>query len=295
MKTIQSFFNLLLFFMVAGFFFAGCYTRMETMKDEGSSGGDNGDYAYADSSGASNDTTGNNYFSDDDYRSSQYRTSFDYYYPPSYGWGAGIDPWYGDYGYPWDATLVYPYPYWYGGYPYYAWGWGFGFGYYGYGYGHYYNGGYRGGPFYGGRLRTTGSTRGGEGFLRTRSVASAPRVASSRTTSSTVQQVTASSTTRTRSRQEVPWWQSGKVTTQNSQARGGMAGRTQFARGNVRTSVNAHRVNQYRGRTQPSRVTRSGPQSRQVSPHNFSPQGGGGRSSSGGGSRSGGGGGTRSR
>ena len=70
MKTIRSFFNLLLFFPAAGFFFAGCYTHMETMRDEGSGGGDGDDYAYTDSTNASNDTTGANYFSDDDYRES---------------------------------------------------------------------------------------------------------------------------------------------------------------------------------------------------------------------------------
>ncbi|MGA9408243.1 MAG: hypothetical protein WBW71_14005 [Bacteroidota bacterium] len=317
MKTILSIFNLLSFFLIAGFFFAGCYTRMETMSDEGSGAGDNGDYAYADSSGASNDTTGNNYFSDDDYRSSQYRSAFDYYYPPTYGWDTGIDPGYGDYGYPWDATLVYPYPYWYGSYPYYGWGWGFGYGY-GYGYGHYYNGGYRGGrggPFYGGRLRTIGSTRGEGGFLSARGAAGVPgtipaasRVASSRTSS--VQDVVASNA-RTRSRQEIPWWERGKATSENSQARSGVVTRTQSARGNVsmfnrarnvRTpsnySMNARRMAQYRGRTQSAWVRRYGSQSRpsgrQQAPHSFSPQGAGGRSSGGGGGGSrGGGGGSR--
>lgn len=312
MKTNQSFFNLLLFFLAGGFLFAGCYTRMETMSDEGSDATDNGDYAAADSSGASNDTTGNNYFSDDDYRSSQYRTAFDYYYPSSYG----IDPWYSDYDYPWDATLAYPYPYWDGAYPYYGWGWGFGLGYgFGYGYGHYYNGGYhggRGGSFYAGRVRTIGSTRGGVGFLRARggavsagTIPGARGAVSSRTTNPTAPQVTASNAARTRSREEIPWWQSAKATTANSSGRTGVAARTQASGRKVSManrarymktssySANARRVYQSRGRTQATRPARFGPQSRQASPHSFSPQGGGGRSN-GGGSRGGGGGGSRS-
>ena len=108
MKTIRSLYNFLMFFPVAGFFFAGCYTHMETMRDEGSGGRDGDDYAYIDSTNASNDTTGANYFSDDDYRESRYRASFDYYAPPAYIWGSNIcyDPWYDDCWYPTLGTCT---------------------------------------------------------------------------------------------------------------------------------------------------------------------------------------------
>src|SRR5271169_5758368 len=112
MKTLRSLFNLLMLLPAAGFFFAGCYTHMESMSDGSSVGRDSGDdYVYNDSTNSSNDTTGANYFSDDDYRESSYRASFDYYCPPAYIWGSDIcyDPWYDYYTYPW-----YPYPYWYG-------------------------------------------------------------------------------------------------------------------------------------------------------------------------------------
>ena len=308
MKTIQGFFNLLLFFLGAGFFFAGCYTRMETMNDEGSGGRDSGDYAYSDSTDTSSDTTGNNYFSDDGYRSSQYRMAFDYYSPSPYVWGtnAWCDPWYGDYGYLWDPMLAYPYPYWYGNYPYYGWGYGFGF---------YYNAGYRrgrGGTGFAGRLRTTGSTRGGDGFMRTRNGAgvSAPNpaargVASSRTRTPAVPEAAAPNTSRTRSREEVPWWERTKTTTGNSPGRSRVAARTQSAGGNAsvvyqkrntgnpsKSGVNARQVYQHRGRMQPrSAGPQSGQTARQASPRNSSPQRASGRSgSSGGASRSGGGG-----
>ena len=103
MKTIRSLFNILKFLPVAGFLFAGCYTHVETMKDEdpGARGGGD-DYAYTDSTSSANDTTGANYFSDDDYRESNYRASFDYYCPPAYIWGSNIcyDPWYDECWYP---------------------------------------------------------------------------------------------------------------------------------------------------------------------------------------------------
>ena len=126
------------------------------MRDSGGGGGD--DYAYTDSTNTSDDTTGANYFSDDDYRESNYRASFDYYCPPAYIWGSNIcyDPWYDE--------CWYPGPYWYGYYPY--WGWGFGYWpYYGGGYRGYYRGG-RGGDFFAGRTRTIGSTRGGISYWR---------------------------------------------------------------------------------------------------------------------------------
>jgi hypothetical protein len=310
MKTIRSFFNLLFFVPVAGLFFAGCYTHMETIRDSGSGGRDGDDYAYNDSTNASNDTTGANYFSDDDYRESCYRTSFDYYSPPAYMWGSNIcyDPWYDYY---W-----YPGPYWYGYYPY--WGWG-------YGYWPYYGGGFRGyhegrrGDFFAGRTRTIGGTRGGDGFLRGRNVASSPRAipfasgaASSRTRTPVAPEAAVASTSRTRSRQEVPWWERAKSSSEDSPNRSRVATRTQSAEGKgsavnqrrntlnpSKSGANARQVNQHRGRMQPARVGSGGSQSRQAarqgSPHS-SPQGSSGRSgSSGGGSRSGGGGGRGSR
>ena len=110
MKTIRSLYNFLMLFPVAGFF-AGCYTHMETMRDGGSGGGDGDYYAYTDSTNAANDTTGANYFSDDDYRESNYRASFDYYTPPAYIWGSNIcyDPWYDDCWYP-GSSLVWILP-----------------------------------------------------------------------------------------------------------------------------------------------------------------------------------------
>ena len=166
MKIIRSLWSIVMLFPTAGFFFAGCYTHMETVRDGGPGGGDGDYYAYTDSTNASNDTTGANYFSDDDYRESNYRASFDYYAPPAYIWGSNIcyDPWYDD--------CWYPGSYWYGYYPY----WGFG---YGYGYGSYYGGGYgyrgyRGGNYYAGRTRTIGTTRGGYGLLGGRSPAGSP-------------------------------------------------------------------------------------------------------------------------
>ena len=307
MKTIQSYFNLLLFFPAAAFFFAGCYTHMETMSDRDSGSRDGDDYAYTDSTSASNDTTGANYFSDDDYRESQYRTSFDYYCPPAYMWGTNIcyDPWYDDYWYP-------TYPYWNGYYPYYGRG---------YGYWSYYGGGYRGGHrgnFFAGRQRTMGGTRGGDGFFRGRATAGSPGAipfANRGVSSGTRTQAApvAAATTTSRSRQEVPWWQRAKSSTENSQNQSRVATRTQSAGRNasvanqrrntdnpVRSGASARQVNQHRGRMQPTRAGNAGSQSRQAvrqgSPRSSSPQGSSGRSgSSGGGGRSGGGGGRSGR
>jgi hypothetical protein len=324
MKTMRSSFNLP-YLLVAGFLFAGCYTQMETMNDEESGGRDKGDYAYTDTTDTSSDTTNNNYFSDDGYRSSRYRMSFDYYCPPPYLWGTNIwfDPWYDDYGYPWYGsglwypTLVYPYPYWYGRYPYYGRD---------YAYWPYYNSGYRGGgggTILAGRLRTTGSTRGGDGFMRTRGTAGAPApipiasgVASSRTRTPVVPEAAAPNTSRTRSREEVPWWEKTKKTTQDSPQRNRVTQRAQTAAENVpsydrkrnannpstKSSVNQRQVMQHNGRMQPASARRAGPQPRQGShqgtPRYSSPQrasvrsgsSGGGSRSGGGGSRSGGGG-----
>lgn len=305
MKTIRSFFNLLFFVPVVGFFFAGCYTHMETMSDRDSGSRDGDDYAYTDSTSASNDTTGANYFSDDDYRESQYRTSFDYYCPPAYMWGTNIcyDPWY--------DNCWYPGSYWDGYYPY--WGWG-----YGYGYGSYYGGGYRGGHrgnFFGGRLRTAGNTRGGDGFLRGRAAAGSPGAipfANRGVSSGTRTQAApvAAATTTSRSRQEVSWWQRAKSSTENSQNQSRVATRTQSTVRNasvanqrrntdnpVRSGASARQGYQHRGRMQPARAGNAGSQSRQAvrqaSPRS-SPQGSSGRSGGSGGGRSGGGGGGRS-
>ncbi len=222
-----------LFFLTGGFIFAGCYTQLETIKGEGSGGSDNGDYAMADTSGAANDTTGNNYFGDDDYRSSQYRAAFDYYSPSWDGWGDGIDPWYGDYDYPWDAMLMYPYSDWDGGYPYYGWDLGFGIGY---GYGRYHNGGYRGGL--GGGLRMIGSTRGAFGGRGT--ISANNRIGSFRPSGTS--DVAALKVSRIHSRQELPWWQRVKTTTENSQARSRVAERPRSAGRNLLMTNGARNV-----------------------------------------------------
>jgi hypothetical protein len=303
MKTLRSLFNSILFFLISGFVFAGCYTRMETVNDEESG---TGDYTYNDSTAALSDTSSATYFNDDGYRESQYRMSFDYYCPPSYVWGTGVwfDPWYGDYGYPWGGwypTLAYPYPYWYGHYPYY----GRDYGYWPY-YGSGYRGG-RGGNFFAGRPRTTGSTRGGDGFMRARggtgtpgAISPASGVASSRTRTPGVPELAATNNSRTHSREEVPWWQRAKTpTAERSQAAGrnpSIVARARNAGNPSRNSANPRQVRQHNGRSQPAQVRGTGPQSRpaarQQSPHYSSPQhSSGGSGSSGGGSRSGGGGG----
>ena len=303
MKTIRSFFNLVIFFPAAGFFFAGCYTHMETMRDEGSGGGDGDDYAYTDSTNASNDTTGANYFSDDDYREANERASFDYYCPPAYIWGSNIcyDPWYDE--------CWYPGSYWYGYYPYWGWGWGYGYSpYYGGGYRGYH--GWRGGDFYAGRIRTIGNTRGGVGYFGGRTMGGSPGAIpfanggiASRTRTPAAPAAVAATTSR--SRQEVAWWERGRATTAASSDRNGVTARTQSAGrsstaayqrrttvNSSRSSVNARQVNQHRGRMQPARGGSSGSQSRvsrQGYPHYSSPQGSSGRGGSSGGGRSGGG------
>src|SRR5450830_1340792 len=108
MKTIRGFINLP-HLLLAGFFFAGCYTQMESVGNEGSDrrSGDRDDYAYSDSTNDqdSGGTAVDNYFNDDDYRSMRYQTSFHYYCPSRHMWAASIsfDPWYDDfYANPWD-------------------------------------------------------------------------------------------------------------------------------------------------------------------------------------------------
>ncbi len=238
MKTIRGFFNLP-YLLLAGFFFAGCYTQMESVGNEGSDrrNGDKDDYAYSDSTN-NQDSGGaavDNYFNDDGYRSMRYQTSFHYYYPSRHMWSTSIwfDPWYDDFCmYPWDPwyrpglwypTIAYPYPYWYPGWGYYP--------HYGptYGYGNWRGNNY---PLYGttvepGRRRTTGSTRGDDGNVRTRGGVTAPTTipvasgtASERTRTRTVGVPDAAPATtdadrsaRRRTRNDVPWWE--RTKTQN--------------------------------------------------------------------------------
>ena len=234
MKTIRGFINLR-HLLLAGFFFAGCYTQMESVGNEGSDrrNGDRDDYAYSDSTSDqdSGGTVVDNYFNDDNYRSMRYRMSFNYYYPSRHMWAAGIwfDPWYDSfYADPWDPwyrpglwypTIAYPYPYWYPGWGYYP--------HYGpsYGYGHWRGNNY---PLYGaavepGRRRTTGSTRGDDAGLRIRGGAVAPATnpapanatpggVRTRDVPGSVAPATtdADRSTRRRSREEVPWWERAK-------------------------------------------------------------------------------------
>ena len=312
MKTLRSLFNILLFIPAAGFFFAGCYTHMESMSEGSSVGRDSGDdYVYNDSTNSSNDSTGANYFSDDDYRESNYRASFDYYCPPAYIWGSNIcyDPWY--------DQCWYPGPYWTGYSPY--WGWGYGYWpYYGGGFGYRGYRGEHGRGYFAGRTRTIGSTRGGIGYFVGRGAAGsrggvpyAGGTVSSRARTSTVPVAGTAVASQTRSRQEVPWWQRAKASTVTSGNRNRVADQTQSAsqRRNtnnpVRNATSVRQSYQQRGRMQPTRVAGSqGRQSgRQGTPHYSSPQRSGGRSSGGGwsgggrssgGSRGGGGGGGRS-
>ena len=238
MKTNRRFIHLQQL-LIAGFFFSGCYTQMESIGNEDSDrrNRERNEYAYNDSSSDqdSGSSVADNYFSDDGYRSMRYRMSFGYYYPSRQLWATSIwiDPWYDDfYAYPWDPwyrpglwypTIAYPYPYWYPG-----WGYGHHYGP-GYGYGNLYGHNY---PLYGstiepGRRRTTGSTRGDAGTrirsgamppagipssgsaspggLRTRDV---PGSASPATTE-------ADRAARRRSREEVPWWERAR-SSQNS-------------------------------------------------------------------------------
>ncbi len=258
MKTIRGFINLP-HLLLAGFFFAGCYTQMESVGNEGSDRRERDEYAYSDSTNDqdSGGTAVDNYFNDDGYRSMRYRMSFGYYYPSRHMWAAsiGFDPWYDDfYADPWDPwyrpglwypTMAYPYPYWYPGYGYYP--------HYGPGYGY---GNWRGHnyPLYGstvgpGRRRTTGSTRGDDAGSRIRGGAVAPgiypatgsaspgglrtRVAPGSATPATTD---ADRSTRRRSREEVPWWQRAKTSPQDSPDRIKTTDRSRIADDNKSTS-----------------------------------------------------------
>ncbi len=256
MKTIRGFINLP-HLLLAGFFFAGCYTQMESVGNEGSDRRDRDDYAYSDSTNDqdSGGTAVDNYFNDDGYRSMRYRMSFGYYYPSRHMWAASIsfDPWYDDfYANPWDPwyrpglwypTIAYPYPYWYPEWGYYP--------HYGptYGYGNWRGNNY---PLYGatvepGRRRTTGSTRGDDAGLRIRGGAIAPatnpvagsaipgglrtRVVPGSVTPATTD---ADRSTRRRSREEVPWWQRAR-TSQDSPDRIKTTDRSRVADHNIST------------------------------------------------------------
>ena len=255
MKTFRNIINLP-YLLLAGFFFAGCYTQLESVNNEDSNrrDGDGDDYAYTDSTNDqdSGGPTGNNYFYDDGYRSSRYRMSFHYYYPSHYMWASSIwfDPWYDDfYSYPWDPwyrpglwypTIAYPYPYWYPRSGYYP--------HYGplYGYGHWHGNNYPmygGGAFEPGRRRTTGSTRGDEGGFRTRGSALAPStipvaggVGSGGVRPRAVPEVSTTDGdrgTRKRAREEVPWWQRTRTPVQDSPDRGRTTGRARITDDNA--------------------------------------------------------------
>ncbi len=267
MKTIRGFINLP-HLLLAGFFFAGCYTQMESVGNEGSDrrNGDRDDYAYSDSTNDqdSGGTAVDNYFNDDGYRSMRYRMSFGYYYPSRHMWAAsiGFDPWYDDfYADPWDPwyrpglwypTIAYPYPYWYPGRGYYS--------HYGprYGYGNWRGHNY---PLYGstvepGRRRTTGSTRGDDAGLRVRGGAVAP-IANpgagsaspgglrTRAVPGSVTPTTrdADRSIRRRSREEVPWWERARTSSQDSPDRIKTTDRSRVADQNVST-VTRQRVEQ---------------------------------------------------
>jgi len=309
MKNANCSFNLLLLLLVGGFIFAGCYTRLETFSDDGYGDNNSGGYANADSSAATGDTTGTNYFRDDGYRSLQYRTAFDYYSPSWYDWGDGIDPWYGDYDYPWDATLMYPDPYWDAGDFDYGWGLGFGFGY-GLGYGRYHNGGYRGGHgggFVRGRIRTIGSTRG---TLAVRGAVPPGNSGGSFRTSG-VSKVASFSSSRMRSRQEIPWWQRMNAAKGGAQFRSGPGQRPRSALRNIPMTNGARNLRNppsYRMgaqwmnhwvRTQSAAMNGFSPawrsSFRQQSAHSYSPQGSWARTSGGASVSRGGGGGGGSR
>src|SRR5450759_3520314 len=240
MKTIRGFINFP-HVLLAGFLFAGCYTQMESVGNEGSDrrNGDRDDYAYNDSTNDqdSGGTAVDNYFNDDGYRSMRYRMSFDYYYPSRHMWAASVwfDPWYSDfYADPWDPwyrpglwypTIAYPYPYWYSGGGYYP--------HYGptYGYGNWRGHNY---PLYGstvepGRRRTTGSTRGDDAGSRIRGGAVAPGTNPAAGSASpgglrtrgipgsvTPATTDADRSTRRRSREEVPWWERARTSPQDS-------------------------------------------------------------------------------
>jgi len=161
---------------LAALLFAGCYTRVATMRDErdadrdqysyqgstndtGYAGADSGDYASGEQSP---------YYDDDSWNYSHPRVGFSYYYPsyywPSYAFSAAYgDPWY------FDSYWAYD-PWWCGtpyvAYPVYRPYHFYGFGYYPYGYGYGYGYGHGGRP-----IRTVtrnfGSTRAGNGRAST--------------------------------------------------------------------------------------------------------------------------------
>ena len=267
MKKNRNIINLPIL-LLSGFFFAGCYTQMESVGNEGSDrrNGDRDDYTYNDSTNDqdSGATTADNYFNDDGYRSMRYRMSFDYYYPSRHMWAAGVwfDPWYdGFYADPWDPwyrpglwypTIAYPYPYW-------SRGWGY-YPHYGsaYGYGHWRGNNF---PMYGttiepGRRRTTGNTRGDDAGLRIRGGAVSPvtNPAAGSTSpgglrtrdvpgSVTHAATEADRSTRRRTREEVPWWERSRSSSQDSPDRIKTTDRSRVANDNAST-VTRQRVNQ---------------------------------------------------
>ncbi len=239
--------------------FAGCYTQLETVNDEGYGGGNRDDYAYTDTTTStdSNATVINNYFYDDDYRAARYRASFSYYYPYSHHWGVSIwyDPYYND-PWPWDPwyypgywypTLVYPRPYWphYGGYQPHYWP--------RYAYWPNNRPGY-GGTFEPGRRRGTGSTRGDDGNGRVRGGGVAPlpvggTVVSDRNRSRTVPEKVAPAQERRRSRNQVPWWDRAKSNSQAPASRSRVTDRARTVDGPGRTN------DQRRNNAQPAKRT----------------------------------------
>jgi len=269
MKATRGFINLP-HLLLAGFFFAGCYTQLESVGNEGSdrTNGDRDDYVYSDSTNDqdSGGTAVDNYFNNDDYRSMRYRMSFHYYYPSRHLWATSIwfDPWYDDfYAYPWDPwyrpglwypTIAYPYPYWYPGWGYYP--------HYGptYGYGNWRGNNY---PLYGatvepGRRRTTGSTRGDDAGLRIRGGAVAPSTIPAdgaapgnqgglrrRDIPGSVAPATtdADRSARRRSREEIPWWERARTSPQDSPDRIKTTGRSRVAEDNTSTGNRVRKTN----------------------------------------------------
>lgn len=225
MKTIRVISNLTCF-LAAGFFAAGCYTQLESTNNEDSGSGDNSDTTYSDAANSSGGSDADNYFNDDGYRSWRYRMAFHYYSPSPYVWGTefAYDPWYDDnWGgyYPglWYPTLVYPYPYWYPGYGRYPhYGYGGGYGYWSTG-----NRGY-GGSVMPGRRRTTGSTRGNDVGMRTRGTTGAPSTLPAATSTGTertrvlpgTEAVRTPEVSKPRVRQDVPWWERARNSSQGS-------------------------------------------------------------------------------
>ena len=279
--------------LVAGLFFAGCYTQLQSMSDDDNRA-DEPDSSYAQAV----DTAGGGSaadFADDNYREWRYRTAFTYYSPSPYGWGVAYtyDPWYDDCWYPyspwygygyWYPTLVYPYPYWY---PHY-WNHDYFYaGYYG-GWGHG-SGGYHGG-FVGGRERFVGNTRGTDGLYRPRGVAgggSIP-VASSEGTgrsrpSSPTTAAPAPPATRSRASQEVPWWERMNSSSAANSGRGRLATGGQSAAQS--RAASRGEVREYNGQTR-QRARGSRPSGYAPRGGVRAPQGGRPQRSSGGGGRS---------